>query len=642
MCFFIIQTPFANHVFLAKKKMTVTDKILLLPDHIANQIAAGEVIQRPASAVKELLENAVDAGASSIQLIVADAGKSLIQVIDNGAGMSETDARMSFERHATSKIRSIEDLFHIRTMGFRGEALASIAAVAQVELKTKRAEDEAGTYIEIENSVVKRQEPVAMPVGTSISMKNLFFNVPARRSFLKSNAAEMRHIVDEFTRVALSYPHIFFSLTANGQQLFHLDKGNLKQRLLQLLGNSYNSKLVQVKEETDYMNIHGFAGKPETAKKTRGDQYFFVNNRFIKSPYLNHAVMNAYQQMIPADSYPMYVLFIDLDPAQVDVNVHPTKQEIKFEDEKIIYAFLQAAVKHALAQFSISPTLDFDLDASIQQLPSIQQPFTKQKEEAASSTRIFQGFTKKNQAHFIEKEELKHWRDFFETTENQKPEKPAAEETGQKPESVFYTESSIQTSDTNLQASTDLPVTQLLNTYILLPSAGGFLLIHQQAAHERIIYERLTEAAKGKSVAAQRSMFPVTIELSPADATLLEELLPDLSSFGYLIETFGKNTYVVQGTPADTEPGNEKKIIESMLEQFKHFSSELKFSKREKIIRSLAWQQAVKAGTLLSAKEMKAIVEELFQCSTPNISPNGSPTYLEFKKDYLEKLFRTS
>ncbi|HET6722806.1 MAG TPA: DNA mismatch repair endonuclease MutL, partial [Chitinophagaceae bacterium] len=337
------------------------DKISLLPDNIANQIAAGEVIQRPASAVKELLENAVDAGATEIKLIINDAGKSLVQVIDNGGGMSETDARMSFERHATSKITTIEDLFHIKTMGFRGEALASIAAVAQVELKTKRPDDETGIYIEIENSIVKKQEPVAVSEGTSIAMKNLFFNVPARRNFLKSNTAEMRHIVDEFTRVALAFPQVFFSLTANNQQIFHLEPGNLKQRILQLLGNYYNTKLVTVKEDTDYMNIYGFVGKPETAKKTRGDQYFFVNNRFIKSAYLNHAVMNAYQEMVTKDSFPMYVLFIDLDPTQVDVNVHPTKQEIKFEDEKIVYAFVQAAVKHALAQFSITPTLDFDL-----------------------------------------------------------------------------------------------------------------------------------------------------------------------------------------------------------------------------------------------------------------------------------------
>ncbi|HEY4208308.1 MAG TPA: DNA mismatch repair endonuclease MutL, partial [Puia sp.] len=378
------------------------DIIHLLPDNIANQIAAGEVIQRPASAVKELLENAVDAEATEIKLIVQDAGKSLIQVVDNGKGMSETDARMAFERHATSKIRNIDDLFHIRTMGFRGEALASIAAVAQVELKTKRQEDETGACLEIENSKVVRQEPVACPRGTNFAMKNLFFNVPARRNFLKSNAAEMRHIVEEFTRVALAFPSVFFSLTGNGQQLMHLEKGSLKQRAVQILGQTQNARLVSVQENTDYLNIYGFVGKPETARKTRGDQFLFVNQRYIRSPYLNHAIMNAYHDMIAQDSYPLYVLFIDLDPTQLDINVHPTKQEIKFEDEKIVYAFVQAAVKHALAQFSVTPTLDFDLDPNIQRLDAVSKPVSEEKKASVTSSSLYQTFTQKNQAHFIE------------------------------------------------------------------------------------------------------------------------------------------------------------------------------------------------------------------------------------------------
>ncbi|MEI9808385.1 MAG: DNA mismatch repair endonuclease MutL [Bacteroidota bacterium] len=609
------------------------DKIVLLPDNIANQIAAGEVIQRPASAVKELLENAVDAGATDIKLIIQDAGKALIQVIDNGGGMSETDARMCFERHATSKIRNIEDLFHIKTMGFRGEALASIAAVAQVELKTKRTDDEAGVYIEVENSTVKKQEPVAAPTGTSIAMKNLFFNVPARRNFLKSNAAEMRHIVDEFTRVALSFPGIFFSLTANGQQLFHLEAGSLKQRIVQLLGNNYNAKLVTVKEETDYMNIYGFAGKPETAKKTRGDQYFFVNNRFIKSAYLNHAVMNAYQQMIAADSFPMYVLFIDLDPAVVDVNVHPTKQEIKFEDEKIVYAFVQAAVKHALAQFSVTPTLDFDLDASIQQLSAIQQPFTEERKSSAASTSLFKGFTQKHQAHFIEpakKEELKHWKDFYENKGSLTDDRLSLPGVNSQDASNEQRTSVI---------APDIEIAQLLNTYLVTPSANGFILIHQQAAHERVLYEQLKAAGQGKPVASQRSMFPVTLELAPADAAVLGELMGDLQELGYLIEPFGKNSFVIQGTPADLEPGNEKNIIDTLLEQYKHFSNELKFSKREKLVRSLARQQAVKPGSRLTEREMKQLTNDLFACVQSNSTPDGTPTYLEFKRDQLEKMF---
>ena len=610
------------------------DIIQLLPDNIANQIAAGEVIQRPASAVKELLENAVDAGATSIQLIVNDAGKALIQVIDNGKGMSETDARMCFERHATSKINSIEDLFRIRTMGFRGEALASIAAVAQVELKSRKADQDIGTYIEIENSLVKKQEPVATPLGTSIAMKNVFFNVPARRNFLKSNASEMRHIIDEFIRVAMAFPDIFFSLTSNGQQVFHLESGSLKQRVVQMLGTHYNAKLVTVQEQTDYLNITGFVGKPEASKKTRGDQYFFVNNRFIRSAYLNHSVMSAYQQMIPSDSFPLYVLFIDLDPAQIDINVHPTKQEIKFEDEKIVYAFVQAAIKHALAQFSITPTLDFDLDPSIQQLDAISKPFTDEKKAATASSSIYQTFTQKHQAHFVEpsnKSELRHWKDFY-TPAQQSTESPERDNTQQ---ATF----NIQHASLPLQLLADAPLTQLLNTYIIASTNRGFIIIHQQFAHERIFYERYSQALQGKSIAIQRNLFPVSLHLATPDAILLQELLPDLQQLGYQIEPFGKDAFVVQGTPADVETGNEKVVMEKLLEQYKHFSSDVKFSKREKLIRSLAWQHAVKGGVSLTDKEMRLLAEELFDCMHPNTTAGGNPTYIEFRKEYVEKMF---
>lgn len=610
----------------------MADRILLLPDNIANQIAAGEVIQRPASAVKELLENAVDAGATEIRLLVNDAGKALIQVIDNGSGMSETDARMCFERHATSKIKGIDDLFHIRTMGFRGEALASIAAVAQVELRTKRAEEEVGTCIEIENSIVKAQQPIATPTGTSIAMKNLFFNVPARRNFLKSNAAEMRHLVDEFMRVALAFPEVFFSLTSNGQQLFHLESGSLKQRIVQLLGSQYNTKLVPVREEMDYLNVYGFIGKPETAKKTRGDQYFFVNNRFIKSAYLNHAVLSAYQDMIAADAFPAYVLFIELDPAQVDVNVHPTKQEIKFEDEKIVYAFVQAAAKHALAQFSITPTLDFNLDASIQQLSSIQQPFTEAHKQAAQQASLAQTFSKAHQAHFIE-------RDAAQTTETSVGLTPAPELASTGFTSLLAAAQEAPATEALFQTTETAPLTQLFNTYILAPAAQQFLLIHQQAAHERILYEGLKKSMDGKPVATQRSLFPTTLELAPPDAVLLAELLPELQHLGYTIEPFGKNAFVIQGTPADINMGAEKTVLEGLLEQYKHFSSAPQFSKREAVLRSVASQQAIKSGTPLSSHEMNALVSGLFQCETPNSTPSGKPTYTEFKKEQLEKIF---
>ncbi|HUB60741.1 MAG TPA: DNA mismatch repair endonuclease MutL [Puia sp.] len=619
------------------------DIIHLLPDNIANQIAAGEVIQRPASAVKELLENAVDSGASEIRLFVQDAGKSLIRVTDNGMGMSETDARLSFERHATSKIKHIDDLFHIRTMGFRGEALASIAAVSQVELRTRRPEDETGTCIEIENSHVIRQEPAPTTVGTSITMKNLFFSVPARRNFLKSNPAEMRHIMEEFIRVTLAFPSIFFSLTSNGAELMHLDKGSLKQRIVQILGPAHASKLVSVQENTAYLNIYGFVGKPETAKKTRGDQYLFVNNRFIRSAYLNHAIMNAYAEMIPPDSYPLYVLFIDLDPAQVDVNVHPTKQEIKFEDEKIVYAFVQAAVRHSLAQFSITPTLDFDLDPSIQRLDAINKPFSEEKKAATAASSLYNTFTQKNQAHKIEpsgksgpsgnsepsgnnepsnKSELRHWADSI---------RQAAGGTGQPtPEPA---------PKTRIQPLENAPLQQLLNTYIVTPTNRGFVLIHQQAAHERILYERLTAAAAGNPIPSQKSLFPATLTLSTPDAILLTELLPELQLLGYDIEPFGKDSFIIHGTPADTREGDDRSALENLLEQYKHFTSEMRFSRREKLIRTMARQQAVKAGAILGEKEMHALVDDLFACTQPNVTPGGDPTFIEFKKDYVEKLF---
>lgn len=616
------------------------DIIQLLPDNIANQIAAGEVIQRPASAVKELLENAVDAGADEIQLLINDAGKALIQVIDNGKGMSETDARMAFERHATSKIKNIDDLFRIKTMGFRGEALASIAAVAQVELKTKRAEDDAGVYIEIENSFVKKQEPVAMEQGTSIAMKNLFFNVPARRNFLKSNPSELRHIVDEFIRVAMAFPEIFFSLTSNGQQVFHLEKGSLKQRIVQILGNTYNAKLVAVQEKTDYLNVIGFVGKPETAKKTRGDQYFFVNNRFIKSAYLNHAVMSAFDEMIAKDSFPMYALFIDLDPAQVDINVHPTKQEIKFEDEKIVYAFVQSAVKHALAQFSITPTLDFELDAGIQNLDAVNKPYTDEIKSSAASSSLYQTFTQKNQAHFVEKSSnLGHWKDFYEKPGQRTDHGPQATDAGEKRfENILHSQV-YNAGLSGIPSFDDSNLLQLHHAYIVAQNDKGYLLINQQNAHERVLYERFSTAVAGKAIATQRSLFPATIELSTADAVLLNELLPDLHQLGYALEPFGNNTFVIQGTPADLTEGNEKTALEKMLEQYKHFSSDLKFSRREKLLRSMALQQSIKMGTSLTQKEMQVLLHELFACAVPNSTPNGKPTYMSFKKEELDKMF---
>jgi DNA mismatch repair protein MutL len=652
----------------------VPDIIHLLPDHIANQIAAGEVIQRPASAVKELLENAIDAGSSEIKLLVNDAGKGLVQVIDNGKGMSPTDARMAFERHATSKIASIEDLFHIRTMGFRGEALASIAAVAQVEIKTRRAEEEVGTFIAIENSRVTTQEAVACPVGTSISMKNVFFNVPARRNFLKSNTTELKNIIDEFTRVAMAFPGIHFSFTSSGQQVFFLEKGSLKQRIVHLLGNQYNAKLVPVQEETSYLTIRGFVGKPDTARKTRGDQYIFANNRFIRSAYLNHAIAGAFADLIPKDSFPGYVLFLDLDPAEIDINVHPTKQEIKFTDEKIVYAFVQAAVKHALAQFSIAPSLDFTLNHEIQSLEAIQQPLTEEKRSQAAASSLYQTFSQKGQAHVIDPTGYQPWREMRKQeeeirqsliTQSSNPPtltgSPPAEElegdgSGWKSELAKLKDQFLTPSEktpfldlehehrpiSREQRFTwlnEAPVMQLHHTYIAALSNQGYIIVHQQYAHERAVYEQLQKAIFGKPIATQQSLFPVTFDLPQGDAAMLQELLPEMKQLGYHIELFGANSFVVQGTPADVEVGNEQKAIEQLLDQYKHFSGDVKFSKREKLIRSLAWQQSIKPGRSLGEREMRGLLEQLFMCTVPNSTPGGKPTYVSYRLQDLEKIF---
>ncbi|MHB1920634.1 MAG: DNA mismatch repair endonuclease MutL [Chitinophagaceae bacterium] len=607
------------------------DFIHLLPEHLANQIAAGEVIQRPGSAVKELLENAIDAGATQIRLLVQDAGKTLVQVIDNGVGMSATDARKCLERHATSKIQSVEDLFQIRTLGFRGEALASITAVAQVEIKTRRSDSELGTYLEAENSRVILQEPCQCPEGTNFLMKNLFFIVPARRNFLKSNQVELRHILEEFTRVALAFPDLFFSLNSNGQEIFHLEKGSLKQRILQLLGPSYNAKIIPVKETADYLSITGFVGKPEAARKSRGDQYFFVNNRFIKSPYLHHAVMNAFSGMIPADSIPVYFLFITLDPTHVDINVHPTKQEIKFEEEKMIYAFMQSAVKYALGQFSISPTLDFSLNPEIAHLPAVTQPFTAAQRLASSETSIYKDFTRQHQAHLIDSHPnaLKNWQEVFEIAH---PNPPSEYPVSTHASPVLEENWKESVSDQKI------PV-QIHQQYILFQIKSGFILIDQQAAHERILYERFQKALQGNSVPRQQSLFPQTLSFPAAESSLLTELLPDLQVLGYDLELFGTHTFVIRGTPGDLPGGNDQTVIEELLNQFNLFTPDLKLDRRERLLRTLAHQRAIPSGKPLSGKEMQNLIDELFACSFPDYSPFGHPTYISFPLPEIRNMF---
>lgn len=622
----------------------MSDIIRLLPDNIANQIAAGEVIQRPASAVKELLENAVDAGADDIRLILADAGKALVQVVDNGKGMSGTDARMCFERHATSKISGIDDLFQIRTMGFRGEALASIAAVAQVELRTRREEDTLGTFIEIDNGEVRRQEPCSAPKGTSMAMKNLFFCVPARRNFLRSNAVEMRHIVDEFVHVALAFPDVRFQLTHDGQELHHLTKGSLRQRIVQLMGASVNPRLVPVKEETDYLTVNGFIGKPEAARRTRGDQYLFVNGRFIRSSYLNHAVTSAFQGLLPEGSFPLYFLFLRLDPAQIDINVHPSKQEVKFDDERIVYAFVQSAVKHALAQYSVAPSMDFGLDPGIQRLEAVAKPANAEDRREALSGGLFQGFTRRHEAHRVEPSgNLSAWRSFYEPegSSESPPLRPSiqAATTLSMP---LPTEASSEAKAPLAARIPDLDTLiplQVLDAYIVVNGTGGLLLFNQQLAHERVLYERFQDAMSGRPVSIQRSLFPTTVTLPAADAELMRELSPELRLLGYEVEPSGQGEFLLLGTPSEDGGTNSDADIEGLLESFKHAHPGRPLDRREKLLRSLASRRCIKAGRPLAVAEMRRILADLCQCRQSSLSPGGLSTFVEMGGAQLDGLF---
>jgi DNA mismatch repair protein MutL len=595
----------------------MSDVIRLLPDAIANQIAAGEVIQRPASVVKELLENAVDAGATDIRVIVKDAGRTLIQIVDNGCGMSTSDARMCFEKHATSKIRKTDDLFAIRTMGFRGEALASVAAIAQVELRTRQPESEIGTRIVIEGFEVKEQEPCQHAPGTSIMVRNLFFNVPARRNFLKSNNVELRHIIDEFQRVALAHPGIFLSLHHNGVELFHLNKGHLRQRIIHLFGNNYNEKLVPIQESTSVADITGFIGKPDSARKTRGEQFFFVNNRFIRSPYLQHAVIQAYAQMLPENHYPLFVIFIDIDPTRIDVNVHPTKQEIKFEDERIIYTFIQAAAKHALAQYSIAPTLDFDQDPTFSNLPAFIHP---NKEARPQPFRTMPSKMNDNN-----KNVFRAWEKDRQETEQSPHIVPPA---------TFPDMDDGEARDSHGRCF------QIHQRYIVAQIRSGFIVVDQQAAHERILFERYLRHLQGKQHSTQQQLFPGTMTLSTADAALLTQILPDVRQLGFDIQPFGKDTFVIHGVPPELENNDERQVLEDLLEQCKQDSAGLQLRKHEVLARSLARSNAISMGRKLSENEMRNLIDELFACSTPYLSPVGHHTFITYDMDEMAARFQ--
>jgi len=607
----------------------MSDLIRLLPDSVANQIAAGEVVQRPASAVKELLENAIDAGATKIQLIVKEAGRTLIHVIDNGSGMSETDARMSFERHATSKIKNADDLFNIRTKGFRGEALASIAAVAQVELKTKRHGDSLGTMIIIEGSEVKSQEPVNIANGTSFSVKNLFFNIPARRNFLKSNPVELKHIIDEFQRVALAHPGIHFEMNHSGSEIYNVPATALRQRIAGIMGKSYHERLVPVEENTDIVKVKGFIIKPEFTKKTRGEQFFFVNNRFIKSGYLNHAVQTAHDQLIPKENFPSYFLFLEVDPKTIDINIHPTKTEIKFEDERSIYAILHSAVRRSLGIYNITPTLNFDNEMAIEiPLPDKNRDLVQPKIDLQPGYNPFENEKKTTGTpSFKPKQDTTNWQDLYEVARNvnisqfKNQEKEEDQPVAAKPEGE------------------NRSLVQLHKKYILCPIKSGYWIIDQNKAHERILFERFIVALAQHTGMSQQQLFPQVIQLNPSDHALLKELEEDLKHLGFDLSDLGNGSVSVNGTPADAMEENPQQLIEIILEDVKNHSSEIKKDKYTLLARSMAKTVAIKPGRALSAPEMNHLVDELFACEMPYHSPSGKPTILTFTLEELEKRF---
>lgn len=593
------------------------DIIKLLPDSVANQIAAGEVIQRPASVVKELIENAIDAGATQIDLIVKDAGRTFITVIDNGCGMSETDARLCFERHATSKIKCADDLFAIKTMGFRGEALASIAAVAQVELTTRRKEDEVGTKIRIEGSKVIEQLPKPISVGTNFTVKNLFFNVPARRNFLKSNEAELRHINEEFFRITIMNPEIGFTFVSNDKELFHLYPGTLKQRIVGLFGKDYDSKLLPVNQITESVTIDGFIVKPEYSKKTRGEQYFFVNRRFIKHAYLHHAVENAYKELIPQDCFPGYFLDIQIDPKEIDINIHPTKTEVNFIDVKLIYAIMHSAVRKAIGQNNLAPTLDFDINPNMGidfgEASRMDRPVITPKMDFDPTFNPFKISPIRHQQQ--------NWR-------------------------IAYDNSNDVVADTNFEenANENKPLEeeqrslfiQLQQSYIVTTVKSGILVVDQHLAHERILYEKYLKEMETEVIASQQELFPHHISLNINDASILKELKPELEKIGFRIESMNNTTFVINGTPVDCKGSDAVSIIEKILEDYKTNMSGKQSDKKLNLARSLASQMAVKAGQTLSSVEMQDIIDRLFGCAVAEVAPNGNKIFTIINADDIK------
>jgi DNA mismatch repair protein MutL len=609
--------------------------IQLLPDHVANQIAAGEVVQRPASVVKELLENAVDAKATDIKLIIKDAGKSLVQVIDNGLGMSVTDARMCFERHATSKIRQAEDLFSLCTKGFRGEALASIAAIAHVEMKTRQEHDELGTHLVIEGSKFVSQDVAVVPKGTSFAVKNLFFNIPARRNFLKSETVEQRHIVDEFQRVALAHANIHFTFYHNGSELFNLPPSNVRQRIVTIFSGKTNEKLVPVQEATEIVGIQGFVCKPEFAKKNRGEQFFFVNNRFIKSGYLHHAVMAAYDGLLKDGCQPSYFIYLEVPPNTIDINIHPTKTEIKFDDEHALYAILRAAIKHSLGQFNVAPVLDFDRDANLD------TPYHyKDKESEFPTIEVDDNYNP-----FAEQKPAKQQPNY------RKPE-PASWESlyvGLKQDTETITghgDMEFESEEVTASLFNDSEVEkavhktyQIHKKYIVNPIKSGMVIVDQQRAHQRILYEQFLTNMTVQQAASQQLLFPLNLYFSSTEMELIEELKEALVNTGFVFEETHPDYVVISGLPVHVTESEVSIVLEQLLSDLQDGVPDSSFSQNDSIAKSMARSLAVKTGTYMTEKEQENLVNGLFACKEPNVSPFQKPTFITMRVEDLDKKF---
>lgn len=610
--------------------------INLLPDHVANQIAAGEVIQRPASVVKELLENAIDSGATSIELHVEDAGKTLIRVIDNGCGMNEQDAQMCFERHATSKICEADDIFLLNTKGFRGEALASIAAIAHVDLKTKQSTEDLGTHIKIEGSEIKTNEPCATADGTSFEIKNLFYNVPARRKFLKSNAVESKHIVEEFVRVALAHPDIQFKFFNNDHEVYHLKSEGLRQRIVALFGKNYNERLVPIEEETNIVKMSGFIGKPAYAKKTRGEQYFFVNHRFIKNNYLQHAITQAFQEVLINDTYPSFFIFLEVDPRTIDINIHPTKTEIKFEEEKSIYAILRSSVRKALSEHAVTPSIDFDVEESFDDFnydpnrevvePKIKvdtsyNPFNTQPKASKPSTGS--SYTYQSPALNQGRGQKDDWKTFFEElSENTLPEEEDKE---------LFEEKETHHS---------LNFFQLEGGFIITHIKSGLCIIDQRHAHERVLYDNFLNVIRQNRSETQQLLFPESIDVNPGDMALIKGLIEDINQLGFDIREFGANSIAMYGVPAQIRSEDGLSVIEELLEYIKSNPSDFELEANQKIALKLSQYAAIKRNQKMTSEEMENLIAQLFSTSNPNTTPSGKPIIINHTISELKKQFK--